>query len=227
MLLTRHQVRLASPLNVWMCCIACSSAVCAWQIKAEALTKDASFPYVLVAMQECERMNRLLGEIRRSLIELRKGLDGQLNMSEPMEDLQQALSINQVPGRNVFHKTSWEKLAWPSKKSLQMWFADLLLRVEQVCNVWLCLRLLCAPRGWALTAGSSCALCCVCVAAGALGVGSGGATVAVAARFVQPHGVRHGHHAGHCTRHRTAVGQDVRGDTRDYHAATRGQLRLL
>ncbi len=102
------------------------------QIKAEALTKDSSFPYVLVAMQECERMNRLLGEIRRSLIELRKGLDGQLNMSEPMEDLQQALSINQVPGRNVFHKTSWEKLAWPSKKSLQMWFSDLLVRVEQL-----------------------------------------------------------------------------------------------
>lgn len=93
---------------------------------------DPSAPYVLVAMQECERMNRLLNEIRRSLIELRKGLDGQLNMSEPMEDLQQALSINQVPGRNVFHKTSWEKLAWPSKKSLQSWFLDLLVRVQQV-----------------------------------------------------------------------------------------------
>ncbi len=102
------------------------------KIKAEALTTQPSFPYVLVAMQECERMNRLLGEIRRSLIELRKGLDGQLNMSEPMEDLMQALSINQVPGRNVFHKTSWEKLAWPSRKSLQMWFSDMLLRVEQV-----------------------------------------------------------------------------------------------
>jgi len=102
------------------------------KIKADPLTTQTSFPYVLVALQECERMNRLLGEIRRSLIELRKGLDGQLNMSEPMEDLQQALSINQVPGRNVFHKTSWEKLAWPSRKSLQLWFSDMLLRVEQL-----------------------------------------------------------------------------------------------
>jgi dynein heavy chain, axonemal len=101
-------------------------------MRAEALMTDPSAPYVLVAMQECERMNRLLDEIRRSLIELRKGLDGQLNMSEPMEDLQQALSINQVPGRNVFHKTSWEKLAWPSKKSLQSWFQDLLQRVNQL-----------------------------------------------------------------------------------------------
>ena len=107
-------------------------SVCGPQMRAEALMTDPSAPYVLVAMQECERMNRLLQEIRRSLIELRKGLDGQLNMSEPMEDLQQALSINQVPGRNVFHKTSWEKLAWPSKKTLQSWFSDMLARVAQV-----------------------------------------------------------------------------------------------
>lgn len=77
-------------------------------------------------------MNTLITEIRRSLSELQKGLDGQLNMSEPMEDLMQALSINQVPGRNPFHKTSWEKLAWWSKKSLSSWFLDLLRRVNQL-----------------------------------------------------------------------------------------------
>ena len=79
-------------------------------------------------------MNRLLSEIRFSLLELQKGLNGQLNMSEAMEDLAEALSINQVPGRNIFHKASWEKLAWPSKKSLQSWFADLLVRVDQLQN---------------------------------------------------------------------------------------------
>ena len=100
--------------------------------RAEPLLEQDSAPYVLVVLQECERMNRLLSEIRRSLIELRKGLDGQLNMSDPMEDLLEALSINQVPGRNVFHKTSWEKLAWASKKTLEAWFQDLLLRVEQL-----------------------------------------------------------------------------------------------
>ena len=41
-------------------------------------------------------MNALLSEIRRSLIELAKGLDGQLNMSEGMEDLASALSRNEV-----------------------------------------------------------------------------------------------------------------------------------
>jgi hypothetical protein len=41
-------------------------------------------------------MNALLGEVRRSLSELAKGLDGQLNMSEAMEDLASALSRNEV-----------------------------------------------------------------------------------------------------------------------------------
>ena len=48
-----------------------------------------------------------------------------------MEDLATALSINQVPGRNPFHKCSWEKYAWPSKRPLSSWFQDLLRRVDQ------------------------------------------------------------------------------------------------
>ena len=103
------------------------------QMKSEALLKEAfRAPYVLVAMQECLRMNVLLQRIRTSLIELQKGLDGQLNMSDAMEDLRVALSINEVPGRNVFSKTNWEKVAWPSKKTLPSWFMELLRRVEQL-----------------------------------------------------------------------------------------------
>ena len=95
--------------------------------------RDAG-PYVIVALQECTRMNRLLSAVRSSLLELGKGLDGSLNMSDAMEDLADALKINQVPGRNPFHRTSWEKLAWFSEKSLSSWFADVLLRVEQLEN---------------------------------------------------------------------------------------------
>ena len=40
---------------------------------AEPLLNQESSPYVVVALQECQRMNILLSEIRRSLIELDKG----------------------------------------------------------------------------------------------------------------------------------------------------------
>jgi len=96
------------------------------------LSERDSGPYVIVALQECTRMNKLLATIRSSLEELQKGLDGSLNMSEAMEDLAEALDLNQVPGRNPFHKASWEKLAWFSQKNLRSWFSDVLLRVKQL-----------------------------------------------------------------------------------------------
>jgi dynein heavy chain, axonemal len=40
---------------------------------AEPLLNQESSPYVVVALQECQRMNVLLTEIRRSLSELDKG----------------------------------------------------------------------------------------------------------------------------------------------------------
>merc|ERR1712028_293385 len=74
----------------------------------------AEGPFNQVVLQECSRMNVLLTEIRRSLIELDKGLKGQLNMSRAMEDLIQAIGINQWPGRNPFSQCRWESKAWPS-----------------------------------------------------------------------------------------------------------------
>lgn len=93
---------------------------------------QSTAPYVVVLLQEASRMNTLLQAIRTSLTELQKGLDGQLNMSGAMEDLGEALRINQVPGRNPFHKTNWEKVAWPSCKPLQSWFKELQNRVKQL-----------------------------------------------------------------------------------------------
>jgi dynein heavy chain len=103
--------------------------------KAAPLLAEEGSPYVLVALQECTRFNLLLSEIDLSLENLRKGLNGQLNMSQSMEDLMENLSFNMVPGRNPFHACSWEKLAWPSLKNLASWFADLVKRVEEL-GVW-------------------------------------------------------------------------------------------
>merc|ERR1719248_171216 len=48
---------------------------------------DEVTPYTGVFLQECERMNALLFEVRRSLIELDRGLKGDLSITEPMEKL--------------------------------------------------------------------------------------------------------------------------------------------
>jgi len=98
---------------------------------APLLNGDAG-PCVVVAVQECQRMNGLLTEIRRSLIELDKGMKGQLNMSQPMEDLIKAISINQWPGRNPFSACRWEGKAWPSMKNLLTEYLDMLDRVKQL-----------------------------------------------------------------------------------------------
>jgi len=101
-------------------------------IKAKPLLQGPDGPYLVVALQECSRMNALLAEMRRSLEDLDKGLKGQLNMTQEMEDLANALRLNQWPGRDPFSRCRWQQLAWPSNKSLSSQFQDLLARVEQL-----------------------------------------------------------------------------------------------
>lgn len=82
-------------------------------------------PYVVVCLQECERMNILLTEIRNSLNDLEAGLAGKLNITDAMESLASMLNINAVP-------PFWEKYAYASKKTLLDWFSDMLLRQAQL-----------------------------------------------------------------------------------------------
>lgn len=96
-------------------------------IDINARAKERS-PYVVVCIQECERMNTLLSVIRFSLLELEAGLKGQLNITDEMEGLSTALSINKVHG-------SWEKFSYFSKKALVEWFSDMLMRVQQL-QIW-------------------------------------------------------------------------------------------
>uniref|UniRef100_A0A8D2LWB2 AAA+ ATPase domain-containing protein n=1 Tax=Varanus komodoensis TaxID=61221 RepID=A0A8D2LWB2_VARKO len=82
-------------------------------------------PYILVCFQECERMNMLIHEIRRSLKELDLGLKGELAVSAEMEQLQAALFFDSLPD-------TWMKLAYPSTCSLTQWYSDLLLRCREL-----------------------------------------------------------------------------------------------
>lgn len=85
-------------------------------------------PYILVCFQECERMNILMKEIRRSLKELDLGLKGELTISSDMEALQTALYYDSVPD-------SWTRLAYPSTFGLGQWVNDLLLRCREL-DMW-------------------------------------------------------------------------------------------
>ncbi|XP_034940720.1 dynein beta chain, ciliary [Chelonus insularis] len=82
-------------------------------------------PYVIVAFQECERMNWLTGEMKRSLRELDLGLKGELTITSDMEDLENALFLDQVP-------PIWSQRAYPSLLGLTAWFVDLLLRLREL-----------------------------------------------------------------------------------------------
>jgi len=84
-------------------------------------------PYVAFFLQECERMNGLIFELGRSLRELDAGLRGDLSISEPMEDLMNALYGNKVPA-------SWEKLAWESIAPLGVWLTNFLERQKQLAD---------------------------------------------------------------------------------------------
>jgi len=84
-------------------------------------------PYTGVFLQEVERMNNLVFEMRRSLVELDLGLKGDLSITEPMELMMNALAAQKVPLR-------WSKLAWASRAGLGIWFADLLARQGQLAS---------------------------------------------------------------------------------------------
>uniref|UniRef100_F7AU91 AAA+ ATPase domain-containing protein n=1 Tax=Ciona intestinalis TaxID=7719 RepID=F7AU91_CIOIN len=84
-------------------------------------------PYVVVAFQECERMNTLTNEIRTSLKTLDLGLKGELTITASMEALGNSMFLDSVPD-------SWTAKAYPSMSGLTAWYVDLLLRIKELEN---------------------------------------------------------------------------------------------
>jgi dynein heavy chain len=84
-------------------------------------------PYIIVSLQESDRMNVLLKTIRSSCLELELGIAGALNITDPMESLSGNLQTNAVD-------PAWKGKAYSSLKALSAWFADLIMRVDQLVN---------------------------------------------------------------------------------------------
>lgn len=93
--------------------------------KANEQKKKCFSRYIIVAFQECERMNYLTGEMKRSLRELDLGLKGELTITSEMEVLENALFLDQVPH-------IWTARAYPSLLGLTNWFVDLLMRLREL-----------------------------------------------------------------------------------------------
>ncbi len=85
-------------------------------------------PYVVVALQEAERMNALLVEMKRSMEELLLGLDGALNMSEKMEALAKGIAMNTVPALWMGQMSTRVQEVY----SLSAWYNDVVKRHEQL-----------------------------------------------------------------------------------------------
>jgi len=86
---------------------------------------DERTPYTSVFLQEVDRMSQLIYEMRRSLVELDKGLKGDLSMTDAMETLMDSLYDDKVPER-------WDILAWPSLRPLASWLVDFFARHRQI-----------------------------------------------------------------------------------------------
>ncbi|CAL1277046.1 unnamed protein product [Larinioides sclopetarius] len=78
-------------------------------------------PFTAVALQECERMNILIQEVRTSLKDIERGLKGELPWNEEMDELGEAMASDAVP-------QLWSSKAYPSLLPLGSWFSDLLHR---------------------------------------------------------------------------------------------------
>ncbi|KAK4884537.1 hypothetical protein RN001_000808 [Aquatica leii] len=95
---------------------------------AEMMAKvEERTPFIIVAFQECERMNTLSNEMKRSLKELELGLKGELTITPTMETLEEALFMDNVP-------ESWAVKAYPSMLPLGQWIADLTFRIKELEN---------------------------------------------------------------------------------------------
>ena len=82
-------------------------------------------PYTVVSLQECERMNILTSEMKRSLQELKLGLKGELTISPQMDELSNALYFDTIP-------PAWMKYAYPSLRALSSWIVDLQNRIREL-----------------------------------------------------------------------------------------------
>lgn len=97
-----------------------------WEDVRERNESDNS-PLKVCLLQEIERYNELLTNVRGSIKLLQKGIQGFIVISKEQEEVLTSLFEGKVPRSWLF--------AYPSMKPLGSWTPDLIERIEQL-NVW-------------------------------------------------------------------------------------------
>lgn len=82
-----------------------------------------------VLVQEMEKFNNLLTNMKKSLIEIDLAIKGFIVMSETLDAMYLAILNNAVP-------KNWAAVSYPSLKPLSLWFPDLIIRVDTILQ-WL------------------------------------------------------------------------------------------
>lgn len=82
-------------------------------------------PFQNVFMQEADRMNNLITDILNSMNDLELAMNGQLTMTEALDNLQECLLLYRVPEQ-------WQK--YESIRTLLPWLTNLSYRIEQLNN---------------------------------------------------------------------------------------------
>ena len=76
-----------------------------------------------VLTQEIEKFNRLLGVMKKSLVDIDLAINGFIVMGEVLDGMYLSFTNNQVP-------KNWTKVGYLSLKPLSSWFKDLIIRVS-------------------------------------------------------------------------------------------------
>ena len=82
-----------------------------------------------VLVQEMEKFNNLLTNMKKSLVEIDLAIKGFIVMSETLDSMYLSILNNQVP-------KNWQAVSYPSLKVLSLWYPDLIERVS-VIKKWL------------------------------------------------------------------------------------------